>query len=1223
MAKRKRVTPSVDEVGVPKGPQARRIPRYNIVGDAGTPIGPNPLEQLSNALNNFNQGFQTAAVGKVKADERRAAEMMPELAKHVTDTAVKLKKGFDELNINQVYNPAVISAGYTYTGDRFGQEDVFQIVRSPEFHQYANQELNKEGDYEQKLTDRILSSLPNRDMDDITKSQYWKRGYDPAVQDASDKVLPVFLKNWENNQLAKSRESHYLKAQDTLTAYLDGEVGLDSFTNLMAEQRNTLIVPAGKFSATIIKDAVTPVLLGKISDPETDLDELTDKVEALFKARRKTDKGSTVLFGSQQQGLENMFARLYDAEMAQGSKSRRLQQADEQEFAATADDIAKSWPAVKERYGPALADMGVTKFTDLTVETLPKLAKLLLTPDDETGQTFIDKFDLKKWNRMARTQQGAFVEEMRMAFVDFSNKKSEGLDLNDLSIDSFASRAIDKNPEFTEAINGMKPLLGKYLLQPGPFSSNYYQDFYKKIDTECAAQEMGIEEQVLVRVLNNKLKKQIDAGGPAVAQMLLNAAQEQKKLGVVPKGYADQLRNIIEKNFEGDSEVDGQLEEVATFLEGEEKIGDYVGDIKFADVLKTLANQARNENPNSPLIEVEKYFDMTVTQAERAGDKDHVDPDAYKGNRAAASAVVDRLKLDFNQVRAAETRLAEGKTPDMGEYWKTTGLVETSAQVVERLMEMRGTYEEEYNAQTIDLEVTDALNKVGVIGGKYNQEQARFVEGMYETNIDELTDQFNLQLKHHEKGMETLINLEPIEEGRDSFPYEFFAQKEGFLGDTRYSKLHGIAGEADKFLTDMRADIGEIRGQGTALSEQALHKNVSEQLKQNKANEAEALNQYKQGMLRYKGVSWQDLMKGEANYDFDHNGITIEVPITFEDVNFKSSIFFKDWNEVNTLEGLFDRQEALDLGTWEVDKDSVKPPELSDDETKQLKLYTNFVQQVTDINLNETLPHNRKIAHTKYREWSAAQRLQMIATDPTKMPAELNFKIKSKAIDNFTESGHTVTAWHGGTAQHLYRWKGKEYTRNEVDAVRAVKAYNDFVATGNFSLKTGITGKEFMKMYGLIARGQVYPRRHYRSGTRGGDWVKYRTRGVGNFHPSTPMTEFNLPRGVRGLPTADATSAENVIAEELFLSELGKKNVTSSYLRGPVLSLTPTHYNAGVARWKKLLKSTDRTKELSNAFKRLYEYTDFDKVYGQKDESNSIRSLLAPFDMQIQPLPDK
>lgn len=1216
MARKRRVTPSVEEVGVPKGPQPRRIPRYNIVGDAGTPVGPNPLEQLSHALGSFNQGFQAAAAGKAQADKKRAAEMMPELAKGVTDTAVKLKKIFDEEGANQIYNSAVISAGYMYTGDRFGQEDVFKIVRSPEFHQYANQELNKEGDYKQKLTDRILSSLPNRDMDDITKSQYWKRGYDPAVLDASDKVLPVFLKNWEDNQLIKSRETHYLKAQDSLTKYLNGESELTDFTDLMADQRNTLIVPPGKFSDSIIDNAVLPVLSGMIDDPETDLDALQGKIEAIWKARRKTEKGSTVLFGSRQQKLENTIARLYDAEMAQGSKSLQLQKATEQEFAAVADDIGKSWPTVKEKFGQELAKMGIVKFTDLTHETLPQLAKLLTTPDDETGQSFINTFDFKKWNRMAVTQQAAFVEEMRYGFVDFSNKKSQGLEANALAIDAYASRVIDKYPEFTEAITSMKGKLGEYMLKPGPFESHYYKDFYKSIDTACSAQELGINEQVLVRVLNNKLKASIDSGGPAVAQMLLNAAQKQKEKGVVPKGYIDQLRNIIEKNFEGHSEVDGHLEDVATFLEGEEKIGKYVGDIKFADVLKSVASQALNEDgEGSPMAEIEKYYAMTVTQVEREGNKEF-DPDLFKGNRAAASAAVAKLHLDFIALRADETRNANDETNDMNEFWKTGGKTKTQGLVVERLMERRGTYTDNYNSQIEDLETTDTLNKLGVTGGKYNKEQANFLEGMYSTNVDELTDLFDIRLKKDKKGMEILSN---VENGKESFPYEFFAQQEGFAGDTRYSKLHGIRGEADKFISSMKADIGRIRGVGTALSEQAMKKDVSLLLDQNSANEDEAIGQYKAAMLRYKGVSWQDLMKGEANFNFDHNGVTVEVPVKFKDVNFKSSIFFKDWNEINNLEGLFDRQESLDLGTWEEEPDPVKPAELTDDETKQLKEYLDFVKQVTGLNLNETVPFSRRAAHLKYREWSAAQRLQMIATDPTKMPEDLNKLIKNRALDNFINSKRDVSAYWGLSSSAQYRWKGNDYTRNERDAVKGVKDYNDFIATGNFSMKTGINGEEFITMHSMLARGQVFPRLHYRQGEGGiftDPWVKYQRRGM-HRHSKYPMRQFDLS----DRETREPADKVDVIAEELFLSEHGVKDVTGGYIEGP--KLTPRQYNTGVARWKKLLKSPTRSKELSEAFKKMYDNTNFDNLYGQKDEENSLRSLLAPFGLQVRPLPDR
>ena len=1261
MARKRRVTPSVEEIGVPKGPQPRRIPRYNIVGDAGTPVGPNPLEQLSAALGGFNQGFNVAAAGKAEADRQRAADMMPELAKHVSDTAIKLKKGYDELNINQVYNPAVISAGYKYSGDRFGQEDVFKIARSTEFYQYAQSELNNEGDYKQKLTDRILSLLPNRDIDDKTQSQYWKRGYDPAVQDASDKVLPVFLKNWEDNQLSKSREDHILKAQASLTSYLDGETELSDFTDLMADQRNTLIVPAGKFSATIIKDAVTPVLQGKISDPDTDLDALQDKVEAIWKARRKTDKGSTVLFGSKQKGLENMFANMYDAEMSQGSKSRQKTQAIEAEFRAIADDLGKGWPMVQEKFGPQLANLKAVEFTDLTAESLPKLAKMLLTPD-ENGQSFINAWDEKKWDSMSMIQQGAFVEEMKGLYVTFTNKKSAGLDTAEQAVLAGQKRVIAKFPQYTQAITNQLPKLMEHFLMDGPFKTHYNAAIYENIQIEAMAQELGMKEGVLVKIIDEKISASIDSAGPQAAQMILQSAQQLKEnSGVIPEGYVSQLRNVIEKTYSGEEETDRMLSKLADELEGETKIGPYVKELKFKDILEAAAQ--KSENP--AFREAVKWYEVNVWRVNAAGEKNEFDPEAYTPSSRAAGLVGAMVKEDFDRLAAQYTRTANNKATDMREHWDSGGKADVEREITDHLLARGKSYGDAFEGHVTDVDASDKANASAITGADGTAiEQANYVDGIYGTNMDEIGDLFNETLNKDETGMTKLAQLKEgdgtvgDEKGEKSLPYKFYAEKLGFSGDTRYSKLHSIKAESSKLMSDLESKITSLRGEAVTLSEQARDKSFSHaslnkaSREKNKQNQGIVLRQYKAAKLRYQGVSWKNLLEGKANFNFDSDGVEIEVPVELGDVNWKSSILFKDWDELNHLEDLFDREETLQLGTWQVDENSTEPPALTDEEQKSLDLYAHFVRETTGLDLREAIPSMRTANHRKYKEWSAAQRMQMMATDPSKMPSDLTALIKKRALDNFTDSGHTTTEYLGGKAKHQYRWKGEFYTANDASAVRAVRKYNDFVASKDFSMKTGLSGEEYMTMYGLLARGQVYPKLHYRKITppsrinpklltwpststqhageplflKPDPWMKYQTRGKGNMFRNKPMKQFDLPKSAIYTIGKSADKLD-VMAEELFLSELGAKDVTAGGLTsaGVQLSggkLTEAQYRLGTARWKKLLNSPTRSKLLSEAFQRMHNNTDFDKLYGEKDD-NSIRSLLAPFELEITPIPDR
>ena len=107
---KKRINPEVDRaIGRAQLPRVSSPRKYSIVGDGGTPVGPDPLSQLSQALTGFNRNLQSFAGANNVAGQKKAMEMLPELEQYVTDTAIELKKAFDKHGINPRFNPAVAS----------------------------------------------------------------------------------------------------------------------------------------------------------------------------------------------------------------------------------------------------------------------------------------------------------------------------------------------------------------------------------------------------------------------------------------------------------------------------------------------------------------------------------------------------------------------------------------------------------------------------------------------------------------------------------------------------------------------------------------------------------------------------------------------------------------------------------------------------------------------------------------------------------------------------------------------------------------------------------------------------------------------------------------------------------------------------------------------------------------------------------------------------------
>ena len=182
--------------------------------------------------------------------------------------------------------------------------------------------------------------------------------------------------------------------------------------------------------------------------------------------------------------------------------------------------------------------------------------------------------------------------------------------------------------------------------------------------------------------------------------------------------------------------------------------------------------------------------------------------------------------------------------------------------------------------------------------------------------------------------------------------------------------------------------------------------------------------QLKAHVLRYNGVDWREVEEGTAAVRFQAAGTEVEIPIKPSDLNLQSSVVVGSWEELNELEAAFDKYESGE--------------ELDEESKKEVQRYIRFIEKVTGLNIDETENQTlREKAQDKYKEWAAEQRMQMVSTDPAKLPIEVRVKIHNKALDNFSNSG---------------RWKGKDYTKNDMDRVAAARRYNDFIANNDFKI---------------------------------------------------------------------------------------------------------------------------------------------------------------------------
>ena len=1188
MAKRKRVTPSVDEVGKPQRSQPSSIPRYNIVGDAGLPIGPNPLEQLSSALGSFNKGFQVAGAAHVAKQRQKAVEMLPELEGYVTDQAIEISKAWEKNKLNPAFNPVVVSTAYSLIGERTAKKDVDTILDSEDFQGWAQGEIDQEGDFGNKLQQYVLHHLPNRNNDDKTKSAYWKRGYDPAVLGQLDKKLPSWTSRQKEHKLFQVREANVLKAQESLSEAISSN-DTKGFQGLMGEMYVFYPRDAAKgvrFNSEMLNKVVMPVFTAALDDPDTDLDQLEDTFESIMAMRRYTKKGSTVMFGGQAEVGRNWFSQRFEAERLQGSKAWQKEQADYKVVGQQFTQLVKGWSTFMAD-NPAIGQAGIKTPNDITVGNFDTVVDHIVKGDYIT-------FDESRFENITRGGRAALIRDMQTMFTTAWNKKIS--DEEDLSLNQnvFKKRLIKGHPQWQALVEKID--ISKYLRQGTLNSGSYLTDLMKDVDEAQIATDSGLKNEVVGIMLSRMLVEHVDSGAKAQAQRMVSWFRGVHGKKVIAPQEIEALRNLVDSIYTDDHDVKPALDEILTSIEKDTNISPYVDKFKFKDTLYDLASLSHpgagktGASPISVMQEMTKYYNTKMSTLEGRAERDWDEDENLVGIKAsAAQTVIMRAESDYNELLAERLRLWEQEETDLSiSFPKTKAEIENS--VREQMRKRIPEYEQDYKGLVADTKKEDAGNRSAAVTGFFPEEVAQ-LDVQYMANMKEINALSS-------KGLVTygaLRDNKKMGTGM-SFATNFFADAAMHSGDTRFGKLDRIQKQASVLTERFKTNLSGLYEKQRKDSEASLLNPNKDRTDAISAEVESAESQLKAHVIRYEGVSWRDIHNKTAGVKFMAGGKEVNLPITHRDINFASSVLHESWEDLDRIEALFDhyetefrRAEALAAGEeWDGKKLSFAQ---SEEAKKEVEEYIDFVRKVTDIDLLPSgSPDLDEGNQRKHREWAAQQRLQMIATDPSKLPEKMNLLIKRQALKNFYNTG---------------RWQGKPYVQEDIDRVKAAQEYNDFIAKGDFSMKTGITHREFLTLYRGITGGRMYKEMHH---LRGGA-----ARGKGGMS----WSKEPVPDRAVGNTEAQLTKEQmNVIAQELATASVGYTNATGARVTHPgggthhPYNTMRTQYMGEFNRLRKLLETskTGRSPELATAFQKLHDSQNPMREYTHEDTDSVVTS---------------
>jgi hypothetical protein len=421
MARKKRYSPSaIAAIGTPQYPKPRQIQPYTHVGAAGPPVGPNPLEALSQNLLRFNQGGIRAALGYNAAGQQAAIDALPELRSTVTNTGIGMSAYADKHGIARKGLPHVMGAASEEAGVQEATTDLDILFSSQGWTDKLTEfkDIDKSEDFIAAIQKYAWESRPKReDKDSKVVTENFETGHAAAYLHGIDNRQEVdkARQAWQNRKDNKDRIANITVMRgvltDGFTKFTETDFTHDEEGAVIPENKRAAykkkklqeslkpivetytakahLWPTGNgisFSQDVFNSAWIPTLKGAVNDINVDVDLLQEWVEGLIKVRRPTyamltnekgvqtgersevPTGSTSIVGGLKEEAEALLEGLYDQ---QSTRRNNLLTQSKNDAAHFGDNVLwpimdnfqnNTWSAEQEaKFGA----VGITKVSDI------------------------------------------------------------------------------------------------------------------------------------------------------------------------------------------------------------------------------------------------------------------------------------------------------------------------------------------------------------------------------------------------------------------------------------------------------------------------------------------------------------------------------------------------------------------------------------------------------------------------------------------------------------------------------------------------------------------------------------------------------------------------------------------------------------------------------------------------------------------------------------------
>lgn len=1059
--------------------------------------------------------------------------------------------------------------------------------------------------YLEKLSDNIYSNLPNRKYVGKTAGPNWKRGYDPAVLSTIDKLVgpqSKYAARFEARELAVARKANINEATSALVKALDGEEAtlgglwdrgdeagwpagsMDSLAKKLTAIRSTYPSDAGRgvYFRDDLLGAVQTVFKTKAIDLDADPDKVADQFNQVLNLRHKSIDGTRggYVFSQlqRQQGIVFM-ETLYNGE--QGMSRRKAERAaTDQTYVQkmVVEKILQSYPQLAKEH-PELKKDGLRAWSDLTPENIGAVIDIVV--DSEWLN-----LDPKIIDRVAQGNRAALFNEARRLYAAGKVQEINSEAHLDVEANKMVKQLIRNHPQYKKALvgihGGMRSALeGSATLSEfiGTIASNIEQN---KLSI---SPEFGVTTEAISGIVHGMI--QGDVSG-VVGSKNSPAAEEARILLNYYKNKLDNnhefsdadinaIQNIINKTFIGDEDVDvqlGKLNERLELQKGNEQF--YVLYDRAGIMTEAMMPEVGGDKTAWATINTYKGMtNMGYGKTKEGIEKMIFDlvPENDQPKVFAASVVWMTAGEDYDAARKEVTErwksaeIKRGTSPEELDDRYRDNETKLRNEVIMQMKGNRDRYIRMFNQlqNPPDLTETDDESRVTALGSTQDEalnNAATTTRMNYEANVEQLSEMLDANFSGvkddpttpdvDESGDAVFNDLRPMDTTGRNAAVEFFT---GENGDARYSRAIKVRDQSATITANVTASLVSEHHELNKIEDaEGRHEDIS----RHRANISGYQKQLIAHKSTYEGVPWRDLADGTANFNLDAStGIVMDIPVAMKDLDRANTIVIGSWEESIERGKLFnDLEKRLDGG--------MKKADLTDDDKETIK-YVGFIQQFLGGNLLDPNPEIRKEVQKGYGKWIRLQRSQMIATDPGRLPDWTNVAIKNGLLKTFEESGilpedlskgqqisrqNNFVPWAFDDPTDFH-YRGETYDYGTARKVLAVKGYNDVIAHGDFSIKTGVTSEEFFKLYNGLAAGRIASERY--DWEPGSSWTDSHAWGLIGFGERKGIPGkggkndhgwwYKFPRA-ESVFKPDNVSKEQVlvIAEELALGELGYQN---------------------------------------------------------------------------------